>query len=151
MGSLERIVAGTPERRSAAERRKAQRQSGRGAAVSVAHGSGVNAALCGDVSPSGARLSLDRPLAVGETVTIGFGPDISLTGRVAWVDQAECGIEFEQTAGLPAVREPQTALAKLGTSGFRDGLRVTVMLPDRESKAVLRWTQDNSATVTLQP
>ena len=112
----------------------------------VTHGDGVNAALCGDVSEGGARLSLDRPLAAGETVTVGFAPGVTLVGRVAWVDRAECGIEFEPRVAAT----PNELTVATGPTGFRQGLRVTVMLPDRERKAVLRWTQDNSATVTLQ-
>ncbi len=160
---LQKLGTASIERRRNRERRKAERLNARSSEVSVAHDGGVDAAFCADVSRSGARLSLDRPLAVGETLTINFGPEVSLTGRVAWVDQAECGVIFEQevggalSAGMPGNRPAasadrrRTTLAMLHEEpGFRDGLNVTVVLPDCERKAVLRWTEDNFANLTIQ-
>lgn len=159
MNMLRKVEAGgVSDRRRARERRKAERREARDAAVLVEHGRGVEAALCGDLSSGGARLSLDRPLTVGETVAVGFGAGTTLTGRVAWVHGAECGIEFEPVvaspAGLPAPQgsESPTQVAIRGSGrGFREGLNVTVMLPDRERKAILHWTTDNSASLTLRP
>lgn len=157
MNSLQRM--GSAERRSQGERRKSERLDARFAAVRVASGDGVGSALCGDLSRSGARLSLDRPLAVGEVLSVGFGSDVSLTGRVAWVDGAECGIEFDSAvegqvpAGVSATgdRRQRPLVLLDGTPRFQEGLSVTVMLPDCERKAVLRWTKDNVASFTMQP
>lgn len=161
MSILQRISAGSLDRRRPSERRKARRRPAKGAAVAIEKDGGFEAALCSDVSPGGLRLSIDRPLSVGEAVKVSFGPDFVLSGRVAWVENADCGIEFDQAVGgaqgdscnlpaterrsamLPAIRDPQ--------SRFREGLSVTVVLPDYERKAIIRWTDDNFASFTLKP
>jgi hypothetical protein len=115
-------------------------------------------ALCGDVSGSGIRLSLGTPPAVGTVLQVNFGGDLVLTGRVVWVEDADCGIEFDQpvdgdVAHLPAVAERRSRKGlALGSAAprFREGLSVTVVLPDCERKAVLRWTDDNVASFTLK-
>jgi hypothetical protein len=154
------VGTGTSDRRRRRERRQAKRLDARGAAVSVSLDGGVEAALCGDISQNGIRLSLDRPMAVGEVVTVSLDPQLTLTGRVAWVDQAECGIAFDHLieaaaeADLPAISRDrrQASLATFrNESRFRDGLSVTVVLPDCERKAVLRWTDDDFASLTLKP
>jgi hypothetical protein len=157
MSMLERISTGPNERRRTRERRKLQRSNARGAGLSISHERGIDAALCSDVTAGGIRLTLDRPPAVGEIVKLNLGPDLVLNGRVAWVDKADCGIEFEQAVDsavidLPPVsdrRDRTRAVGKVG-SRFREGLSVTVVLPDCERKAVLHWTDDHSASFTLK-
>ena len=155
MNMLHTIGTGAQDRRSNRDRRRAKRLDASGATVSVAKGGDTKAALCGDVSRGGARLSLDRPMVVGEIVTINFGPDVALKGRVTWVDQAECGIEFEQDVhgvvdGVPATRDRRQSQTPAGQPRFREGLNVTVVMDDCERKAILRWTQDNTANLTMQ-
>lgn len=155
MNMLTPLGSGAVERRRRSERRQAERLDARGAAISVA---GAGAALCGDISGHGVRLSLDRPMAVGESVTLRFGPELDLTGRVAWVKGAECGIAFEQPVdgpvGLSAVRSDRRR-ARLVTlrqnRRFQEGLNVTVVLPDSEHKAVLRWTEDDFVELSILP
>lgn len=158
MSMLERISASQSERRHNRERRKLQRSSARGAGVSVSHDGSLDVALCGDVSAAGVRLSLGEPIAVGTVVHVNFGPDLVLSGRVVWVENADCGIEFDETVdgtvrNLPAVpeRRGERGLANLNAAPrFREGLSVTVVLPDCERKAVLRWSEEKLASFTLQ-
>ena len=165
MNMISRMAHGAAERRRIADRRKGDRHDARGAAVSIDHGAGTSRALCADVSRQGARLSLDRPMAVGEAITIGFGRDVTLSGRVTWVEEtatgAECGIAFDEIVGgvgqggVAAVRSDRRRRAAMsaliGGSGFREGLNVTVVLPDGDRKAVLRWAEGEGATVSIQP
>lgn len=158
MSVLERISASPVERRQRRERRKSQRSNGRGAGLSVCHDDDVSAALCGDVSGSGIRLSLASPPAVGTTIKVRFGPDLVLAGRVVWVENTDCGIEFDEPvegtiANLPAAAERRTGKGlpmANPASRFREGLNVTVVLPGCERKAVLRWTDDHMASFTLR-
>jgi hypothetical protein len=164
MNMISRMAHGAAERRRVADRRKGDRHDARGAAVSIDHGAGISRALCADVSRQGARLSFDRPMAVGEAITIGFGPDVTLSGRVTWVEAtangADCGIAFDEVVGgvghgaVAAIRSDRRRMAMsalIAGSGFREGLNVTVVLPDGDRKAVLRWTDSQGATVSIQP
>ena len=158
MNMLTPMGSGATERRRLGDRRQTERLDARGAPIALAHEGGAGAALCGDISGRGVRLSLDRPMAVGESVTLRFGPDFDLVGRVTWVQGAECGIAFDQAVdgpvGLPAVRRDRRR-AQLATlrhnRRFREGLNVTVVLPDSEHKALLRWTEDDFVEVSILP
>ncbi|MEJ5976954.1 PilZ domain-containing protein [Novosphingobium sp. PS1R-30] len=158
MNMLTPLGTSATERRRRSERRQTERLDARGAAIAVARGDGTASALCGDISGHGVRLSLDRPMAVGETVALRFGPDLDLVGRVAWVKGAECGIAFERAVdgpvGLPAVRRDRRRAQLVSlrhNRRFREGLSVTVVLPDSEHKAVLRWTEDDFVEISILP
>jgi hypothetical protein len=158
MNMLQTVDTAVSERRRQHERRRAERLDARGAAIVIVRGTGFEAVPCGDVSRSGVRLSLDTPLALGEAVAIRLGGDVELIGRVAWVEGTNCGIAFERaldaatSAALDKVSDRRrTALATLRrASTFRAGLNVTMVLPDREHKAVLRWSADDIASLTIR-
>lgn len=158
MNMLTPLGSGAVERRHRRERRQAERLDARGAAIAVANADGTGAALCGDISGHGVRLSLDRPMAVGEAVTLRFGTDFDLVGHVAWVKGAECGIAFERPVdgpvGLPAIRRDRRRAQLSGlrqNRRFREGLNVTVVLPDSEHAAVLRWTEEDFVEISILP
>lgn len=148
MKLLQRMRGGARELQSTRERRKAVRRAIPSRLVHVGHGRQVEPARCHDVSEAGARLSMETPLGVGETVIVSFTPDVSLTGKVAWVNDYECGIAFDELVeAAPSSAVPATSSRQ---SRFRDGLNVKVVLPDGERKAVLRWTKENYASFLIQ-
>jgi hypothetical protein len=158
MNMLQTIDTAASERRRQRERRRAERLDAGGAAIVITRGSGVEAVPCGDVSRSGIRLALATPLALGEAVTIRLGDDQELVGHVAWVDGGDCGIAFERAIegaagtrlGAVSDRRRTTLAALRKASAFRAGLAVTVILPDRKHKAVLRWSDDDVASLTMR-
>jgi hypothetical protein len=91
---------------------------------------------------------MESPPSIGETVIVSFAADVSLTGKVAWVNDCECGIAFDEFVEA----SPGSAVLERadGQGRFRDGLNVKVMLPNRERKAVLRWTKDECASFMIQ-
>lgn len=161
MNMIDKMPSGSAERRRAGDRRKQDRHDVQGAQVSIDHAAGPGRALCGDVSRGGARLSLDRAMAVGDAVTIRFGADVRLAGRVTWIDGGECGIAFEGMVGglaqgnaAAAIRgDRRRAVVRelIAGSRFREGLNVMVILPDGEKQAVLRWSADHRANITVRP
>ncbi len=161
----QRISHGPAERRSNRDRRRRERTNAKGARLSIAQDDEVKAAACGDVSTSGMRLSLDSPPAAGDRIAIIMGPDLVLSGHVVWVQGADCGIAFDQPVDGAITRLPPVAERRIGkglpvastrhragsvaAACFREGLNVTVVLQDCERKAVLRWTDEQSASFTL--
>ena len=152
MKLLERMREGARELKVARDRRKADRQAIPSRLVHLRHGQDVEPARCEDLSPCGARLFLAGTVKLHETVVVHFTPDFCLTGRVAWVSDHECGVEFAEPVDGPASRALAlgSTAEKIEMGRFREGLNVKVILPAGERKAVLRWTRDEYVSLKIE-
>jgi hypothetical protein len=57
------------------------------------------ACLIDDISSTGARLRIDRPLAPGQSLVLSFH-ELTLFSTVMWVRGGECGLRFDQPLEL---------------------------------------------------
>lgn len=146
------------------ERRNARRLSADSRPVQVELESREGIAHCRDISATGMKLNLAVPLKADESIAIVLSPSLTLRGRVAWLKGNECGIEFDQPLDRTMLASGTTLPSMRGGSGresgalrtrdghFNPGLNVKLVLQSgREQPAVLRWTKDNIAELTLLP
>lgn len=127
-------------------------------------------AQCRDISSMGMRLNVSMSIEVNEPVSVVLSPEVSLPGRIAWMNGNECGIAFDQEIDSAALMDGMARAGKvidhepaaLGDSApkrgirlaqdrsFRPGLNVKLVLQSgREERAVLHWTKDNFAELVL--
>jgi hypothetical protein len=122
--------------------------------VYVTHEGEIAAAQCCDISEYGARLSIRESFTLNEIIAVTFGPTLTIKCRVAWVCEPECGIEFlehiESVNSMVASNPRRSPAGTIVSGGFREGLGVTVMMPLGERKAILRWTNDEYASLLMQ-
>jgi hypothetical protein len=124
--------------------------------VYITHEDKIDVAQCCDISGAGARLSIRESLTLNEIIAVTFGPALTLKCRVAWVCEPECGIEFlEHIESLNVMvasnrRRSAAGVVVPDACGFREGLPVTIIMPLGERRAIIRWTNDEYASLEIR-
>lgn len=85
-----------------------------------------------NLSDSGAMLSADVAVAVGEPLEIALSETIRLKGLVAWADKGYCGVAFDTAIDAAAL------LRRLGDEQRADGYRALRLPVECAAKLVLR-------------
>ena len=84
-----------------------------------------------NLSNSGAMLSADVDMSVGESVEIAFSETIRVAGVIAWVKQGRCGVVFD------AALDAEGLLRRLGEEQRAEGYRALRLPIECEARVIL--------------
>jgi hypothetical protein len=76
-----------------------------------------------NISDDGAQLRLKLPVMLGDALTLDLAEDLSLTGRVVWTSDSDCGLKFDQSVDCARLL---TNLAEGTRAGTTRPLRLSV-------------------------
>ena len=79
------------------ERRSSERHITTFRLVEVECNDDAGLGRCLNISDDGAAIHTVIPLSLGDKIKIAFSPSVSVKGRVVWMDEEKCGVQFSHS------------------------------------------------------